>query len=82
MKGANPATHIFVRGGSGRKAANEETACVVGGRVGRIWEGLPPEFDVGFLGVELDMSEQVSSRPRDPRFGDDATCLERGRFVA
>jgi hypothetical protein len=81
VKGADPTTLIRIRGGDDWNATNGETARVVSGRVGRIRKRLLPQFDVGFRGVEFDASEEVFSRPRNPRFGDDATRFERRRFV-
>ena len=80
VKRADPTTCIRICGGDGRKTTNEEMARVVGGGVGRIREGLLPQFDVRLRGVEFDASEEVGSRPMNPRFGDDATGFERGRL--
>jgi len=66
MKGADPTTHTHICGSDDRDTINKETACVAGGRVGRVRKGLLPEFDVGFLGVEFDVSEEVFLRPRNP----------------
>jgi hypothetical protein len=82
LKGANPTTRFSISSGDGRKATNGETARVVSGRGGRIRKRLLPQLDVGFLGVEFDASEEVFSRPMNPRFGDDTTHFERRRFVA
>ena len=60
-KGADPTTHIRTRGSDGRTTGNGETAGVVSGGIGRIRKGFLPQFDVGFLGVELDASEKVFS---------------------
>ena len=58
-----------------------ETARVVGGGVGRIREGFHPRFESGSEETELDAVEKVHSGPRNPRLGNEATCLERGGFI-
>ena len=68
VKGADPTTLIHIRGSDGRNATDGETARVASGRVGRVWELLLPQFDVGFRRVEFDVSEEVGSRPMNPRF--------------
>ena len=60
---------------------DEETARVASGRVGGIRKGLLPHLEVGFQGVEFDMSEEVFSRRYNARFGDDTTGFERVRVV-
>jgi hypothetical protein len=81
VKGVDPAICARIRGGDGRNAINEETERVVSGRGVRIRKPPLPPFDVGYRGVELDASEEVDSRPINPRFGDEATHFERPRFV-
>jgi hypothetical protein len=81
VKGGDPTTRIRICGGDDWNARDGETARVVSGRVGRIREGLLPPFDGGIPGAEFDAGEEVYSRPRDPRFGDDATGFERHWFV-
>jgi hypothetical protein len=80
VKCTDPATRICIRGGDGRKPTNEEMACVVSRRAGRIRERLLPQFDVGFRGVEFDASEEVFSCPVNPRLGGDAARFECSGF--
>lgn len=65
-KGTDPTTQIRICGGNDCKTENGETASVVSGRVGRIRKRLLPSFDVGFLGVEFDTSEEMFSCPKNP----------------
>jgi hypothetical protein len=81
VKGADPTTHICICGGDDRNAPNVESESVVGGRVGRIRKRLFPQLDVRCPVMEFDASKEVGSRPMNPGFGDDATRLERRRFV-
>lgn len=81
VKGTDPTAYIHICGGDNRKAKNGETAGVVGWRFGRIRKRLLPPLDGGFFGVELDMSENVFLRARNPWFGDDATRFESSWFV-
>jgi hypothetical protein len=81
FNGDHPATCARICGGDERNAMNGETTRVVSGRGGRIWKPLLPQFDVGFPGVEFDVSEEVLSRQTNPGFGDEATRFERRRFV-
>ena len=81
LKRADPTAHISICSGDGRNTTDGETARVVSGRAGRIRKRLLPQLDVGFQSVEFERSEQVDSRPLDPRLGDDAARLERNRFV-
>jgi hypothetical protein len=62
-------------------ATRGETARGVSGRGGRIQKRLLLQLDAGFPGVESDVSEEVRSRPINPRFGDDATHFEHRQFV-
>ena len=80
-KGASPTTHIHIRGGDVRNAMKGETTCVASGRVRRIRKCLLPQLDLGFPGVEVDVSEEVPPRGMNPRFGDDTTRFERRPFV-
>ena len=81
VEGANPTTLAHIWGDDDWNITNGETACVVGGRVGRVPECLLPQFDVKFLGVEFDVSEKVFPCTRNPCFVDDAARFERGRIV-
>ena len=67
VKGVNPTTYVHICGCDSQNTTNGETARVVSGGVGRVREGLLPQLDVGFLGVELDTSEKAFSGPRKPR---------------
>ena len=80
-KCADPTTRLRFRGVKGRGAANGESARAVSGGVGRVRKGLLPQFEVGLRGMEFDISEEVFSRPRNPRLGDDTTDFECGWFV-
>ena len=60
-KGVDPTARIHIRGSDGRKTENGEVASVMSGRVGRIWKGLLPKFNVGFLETKFDASEKVFS---------------------
>ena len=66
VEGTNPTTHTRTRGGNDRKTENGETAGVASGRFGWIWKCLLPPFDVGFLGLEFDVNEEMLSCPRNP----------------
>ena len=77
----NPASPIRVCSGDGRKSANREEVRVASGGVGRIWKGLLPQLDMGFLGVEFYASEKVFSRSWKPWFRGGATRFERRWFV-
>ena len=66
VEGANPTTLAHIWGDDDWNITNGETACVVGGRVGRVRECLFPQFGVEFLGVEFDVSEKVFPRAGDP----------------
>jgi hypothetical protein len=82
VKGVDPATCTRIRDGDVWNATNGETARVVSGRGGRIRKRLLPPFDVGFLGVEFDASEEVPLCQIKPQSGDEAARFERCRFVA
>jgi len=58
---------------------NEETTCMVSGRVGRIWKYLLPPAEEEW--TEPDVSEEVFSGPRNPRFGNSATGFEHVSFI-
>ena len=66
VKGTNPATNIWIRERGEVLLTKEECACMVSERVGWIGEGQLPQFDGTFGVVEPDVSEEVSSSPRDP----------------
>ena len=80
-KRANPANDIWIYESGRIKFDKGEGTCVASKRVGGIWKGLFPQFDGAFWGTESDVSEKVLSSPRNPRFEDDAECLERSRFI-
>ena len=79
-KGGNPTTYARVRHGDDWDATNGESARVTSRGTVAIRECLLPQSDDAG-GAELDMGEEVSSRPWDPRLGDDTTRFECGQFV-
>lgn len=82
VESANPATQARIFNGDGWNTKDEETAGVGGGRAGGIWKCFLPQFDMGFLGVKFDASEEELAGTGNQRFGDEATRFERSRFVS
>ena len=81
VKGANPASDIWIYEYGGTRFEKGHSACAVSKRVGRIWKGLFPQLDGAFWGMESDASEKMLSGPRNPRFGGDAASFESSQLI-
>ena len=81
VEGVNPGKRIGNRNSDHFEMGKVETARVTGGGVGRIREGSHPRFESGSGQTELDVVKKVYSGPRNPWLGNEATFLERSRFI-
>ena len=78
VEGADPTTRVRACSDDEPKTKDREGSggvLLVSGRVQRVGEGPHPRFDGELRRSELDMSEDASPGPRNPRLGDNTTCF-------
>ena len=75
-KCSNPATLPRIRNLNGIRAFNHQGLRVARRRVGIVRKRLLPRLQIGY-GTKRDLRKKVLSGVRDPRFGGEATLLER-----